>query len=812
MEVFDKAKWIGPAGGPARHPVMTGAFRVTGAAVRAVLHICGLGLFEAYVNGQKAGDEYLAPLCNDYGAYLQAFCYDVTAALRAGENSLCVQLGNGWYKGRFGLEGKSEHYGSRFAVIACLEWTDGDGGPHRLYTDESWRCHLGPVTASGIYDGEDQDYTLPPQEIPLEEIPLDKALLEPRTSLPVRIRRRLPVRQVLRTPSGDTVLDFGQNFAGWVEFRCALPAGARLQLDFGEVLQQGEFYNENYRTARASFTYVSDGKPRLVRPHFTYYGFRYVRVTGWPGPAAAADFQGCVLCSDAPRTGWFSCGNEKIQRLYENAWWGQLSNFIDLPTDCPQRDERLGWTGDAQVFSPTACLNMDCRRFYGKFLRDLRLAQQAAGGAVPDYIPTLGQTGGGGSVWGDAAAILPMQLYDSYADEEALARHYPLMRDWVDWVARQDEARGARYLFDFGFHFGDWLALDGVTPQSMKGGTDDGLIASAYWMHSAQLAARAAHILGKREDDARFTALAGNIRAAVLKEYFTPAGRLAADTQAAYVVCLRFGLYRERQPLLRAFRRRLALDGYAIRCGFVGAPVLCQTLAENGMQDLAYHFLFNEEFPGWLYCVNLGATTIWERWNSLLPDGTCSGTGMNSFNHYSYGSVAEFLYCHAAGLRRGAPGWRRAVFAPLPDARLGWCRAVYESAAGRWESGWRILPDGQLEVCCVVPEGCTAEMRLPGGETLALGPGAFRRVYRPARDYRCLYTAQTLLGDMVRDGRVLAILERNGLFPVLGALKSGDKEAAGWTMEKLADKFFLGLDPDALAKAAGEIAALTAPV
>lgn len=806
MKILENADWIGPAEYSCRHPVLFKDFYLKDGIGSATLHVCGVGLFEAYVNGEKAGNEYLAPQISDYKTEIQVMSYDVTPSIARGDNRLEIMLGNGWYAGRFGLSGKDTTQ-SRLAAIATLAITIENGGTTLICTDNSWKCRRAYIIDSGIYDGEIQDYTVKPETLEIETINNDKTVLVERFSPPVVIKERLVVKEIIRTPKGETVLDFGQNFAGWVEFSCAAIKGAQIKLEFGEVLQNGSFYNENYRSATGGFIYISDGKPRLVRPHFTYFGFRYVRVSGWEGVLNAENFSGCVVYSDIKATGGFSSGHAGLNRLFQNSVWSQKSNYISMPTDCPQRDERLGWTGDAQVFCRTACVHFNCGEFLSGYLRTLRAEQVRMDGGVPCYIPDGGASGVC-AVWGDAATIIPHEIFDAYGDLEMLERHYPMMRDWVDYITRQDIARGEKNLYDFGMQLGDWLALDGQTQQSMKGGTEDAFVASAYYFNSAKLAARAAVLLGKNDDGKRFSDLSEKIKNAMLEEYFTLSGRLAVNTQTAYILSLNFGIYREKEPIFEAFKRRLHLDCYEIKCGFVGAPLLCQTLAENGMEDIAYHILLGESYPGWLHCVNLGATTIWERWNSLLPDGTCSGTGMNSFNHYAFGSIAEFLYTIVAGLKRTEAGWKSAVFEPLPNPCIGHAECRYSSVSGVWESAWKIEADGKLSVRFVVPQGCTAMAILPAGESIALTSGLFEKTYTPSRDFRLPYSKNTLFSDMRNDKRVLEILQKHGLFPAAGAMQSGGREQGTWTLSALRDMFFLNLDPTELEAATQEITSL----
>ncbi|MCD8045339.1 MAG: family 78 glycoside hydrolase catalytic domain [Clostridiales bacterium] len=617
-------------------------------------------------------------------------------------------------------------------------------------------------------------------------------------------------QEILVTPAGETVVDFGQNHAGFMEFTADFPAGTEVTFECAEILQDGNFYHGNYREAESKFTYISDGRRERVRPHFTYFGYRYLRVTGWPRELEKEDLCSKVLCSDLDRIGYLTTGNEKINRLYQNCLWGLRSNFIDMPTDCPQRNERLGWTGDAQIFAPTASWHMDTQAFYRKFLRDLRSEQMRAGGGVPNYIPSKGDFGGATSVWGDAATLIPETLYQFYGDLSDMETYYPLMRDWVEYMRRVDVQTGDERLFRPGFQFGDWLALDGVTEESFKGSTDDDYIGSVYYFRSAQIAAGMAHRLGKTEDEAEYAKLADEIREAVLDEYFTPSGRLSVDTQAAYLVAMQFGLYRDLNKLKEQFLARLKKDCYQIRCGFVGAPLLCVTLAQNGMANLAYDFLFYEGFPGWLYAVNLGATTIWERWNSVLPDGTMHPAGMNSLNHYSYGSVAEFFYEYMAGIRPLAPGFGKVKIAPVPDIRLGHVRCSYDSVSGRYGSEWEIREDGTLWMKVEVPFGCEAEVVLPdcGGENrtmnagdriarngnMILPAGMYEFSYTPTRDYRFPYGPDTRIAQLAGDERAMEIL-REELPVAYGMIVGGDRENTACTFAELANMAFLGLDP-----------------
>lgn len=797
MEEPWQAQWIGTQAEDRFHPLFFHDFSVDQAAVSARLYVTGLGLYEAYLNGEKAGRDLLAPFCNDYNEQVQCQTYDVTELLKSGENRLEILTGNGWYKGRLGYEGGKEIFGDRFQIIAELRVTLADGTERVIGTDESWQYRGSDFEYTDIYDGECLNRLLwQEKDNPAKPVCLmpEKKLAD-RYSLPVIVKDSLPVRQVIHTPAGETVLDMGQNFTGYLEYAADFPAGTRIVLDHGEILQNGNFYNDNYRTAKARMIYVSDGRRETVRAHFTFFGFRYVRVTGWPGVVKPGDFTGRAVYSDLDTAIRFESGNEKLNRLAKNAFWGQRGNFLDMPTDCPQRDERLGWTGDAQVFSPTACFQMDTRAFYRKFLTDLRIDQLKHDGSVANYLPNFGGMPSGASVWGDIATFLPMTLYDYYGDKADLAAQYPLMRDWIDFIFRQDEQNGGRRLWDFGFHFGDWLAQDGVTPQSMKGGTDDFFVASMYYYASARKVERAASILEKKEDAEKYGKLAEAIYAAILREYFSPNGRLCVDTQTAYLLCLNFGVYRSRERVIEGLKKRFRKDCFKIKGGFVGATMMCRVLAENGMEDLAAFFLFQEGFPGWLHCVNLGATTIWERWNSVLDDGAISGTGMNSLNHYSYGSVMEYVFRDLAGIQPVEAGFGRVRFAPQPTWKAGEIACAYDSVRGTYSSSWKINGDGTLSVRFQVPFGCTAQALLPGTEEkVEMSAGIFEKTYRPNIDYRLKYSMSSRLDEMKDDPEAIEIL-RSDLPSAYALIQSDDAEFLTMSLNDLQYLFFRGFNP-----------------
>ena len=533
----------------------------------------------------------------------------------------------------------------------------------------------------------------------------------------MRIMEKIHPVELIHTPAGEQVIDFGQNMTGWVEFTCREPEGTQILLQFGEILQGGNFYNENLRTAKQEYRYTAGGKNACVRPHFTFYGFRYVKVVGI-SKISLDDFTGCVIYSDMEKTGRITTSNPKVNRLFENALWGQKGNFLDVPTDCPQRDERMGWTGDAQVFCTTASYNMYTPAFYRKYLYDMRKEQDTMKGAVPHVVPDIlgqierirkkkdkeaeeiaGSTSHSSCAWADAATVIPWTVYRMYGDKTLLKEQYGNMKAWVDRIRTIDvEKCGGKYLWNTGFHFADWLALDNYHQDSSHGATDPYYVASVYYYYSASLTAKAAEVLGLEKDAEYYQEMADRVKEAIRREYFTSTGRLAVDTQTAMVLALKFDLAPEkfRDRLTADLCAKLVQENMHLRTGFVGTPFLCPVLTECGLVKEAYTLLLNEDYPSWLYEVNMGATTIWERWNSVLPDGSISDTGMNSLNHYSYGSIVEWMYRYMCGtdVQEGGAGFRRFVVKPYVDERFEWVSMEYNSACGKIASSWKKTKQG----------------------------------------------------------------------------------------------------------------------
>lgn len=780
-----QAKWITPQMDPHMQAVVWQDIEIVKPVAKARAYMIGLGLYEFYLNEEKQGEECLLPGFCDYDDWLQYQTYEVRFAM--GKNRIELALGDGWYKGRYGLRKESENYGDRLAALAEFHIWYEDGTEEVFGTDASWKARKSRVTESGIYPGEVYDMTLDVSEtFETEEIELGYERLSPRLSPPITVHERLKPAAVLRTPAGETVLDMGQNMTGWLQFRCGASCtyGKKLHFQFGEILQDGNFYNENLRTAKAEFFYISDGKEREVRQHFTFYGFRFVKIEGWEGEPDPEDFRGLVIHSDMEELGELSTSDPLVNRLIQNAKWGMKGNFLDVPTDCPQRDERYGWTGDAQIFSGTACYFMDTYAFYTKYGRDLYAEQVKLGGSVPDVVPVAGCPGDASTAWADAATVIPWNVYLHYGDKNILRHQYLSMKGWVDYMKREDDADGAKRLWTTGKHYADWLALDGNYPGGVYGATDPHLIASAYYYYSTSIVAKAAGLLEKEEDAKAYEKLAGEIYEAFVKEYFTPSGRLAVDTTTAHVVVLYMGLTPDfaYEKVRKGLLNRLKKNFYHLDTGFVGTPYLCRMLSENGMNDLAYHLLMEKGYPGWLYEVLMGATTVWERWNSVEPDGKISGTEMNSLNHYSYGSIVEWMFRNMAGIipcEEGA-GFKKFRLAPMPNYQIGSADARLRSASGLIRSAWEI--DGKLlKFQFTVPFDTQAEIVLPdavldvireqagqisdirqAGSNVVLhaGAGNYEFCYEPAVPYRKIYSLDSAWTELKENPKTWAVLEK----------------------------------------------------
>ncbi len=714
MEESWSAKWITCNSEQTRHPIFYKDLLIAKKVKNARLYICGLGLYEAYLNGKKIGQELMTPHCNDYNTWLQYQTYDITEMLQK-ESRLEVLLGNGWYKGRFGFSkdlNQKPFFSDTWKLIAELHIIYEDHSEEIIGTDEQWNVRRSKITFSNIYDGEIEDSTL--EELPEESAILYNEKLAPlkeRLSIPVQVQEKLPVKEVLYTPAGETVLDIGQNMAGTFRLNVHEEKGTKIHLQFGEILQNKNFYRDNLRTAKAEYIWISDGKPHTLQPHFTFYGYQYVKIEGVTN-LNKDDFSALAIYSDLPQIGHVNTANKLINQLIQNTIWSQKGNFLDVPTDCPQRDERMGWTGDAQVFCPTASYLTDCFAFYRKYLYDMVQEQKEQDGMVPIIIPSVGNKGCS-SVWGDAICIIPWNLYLFSGDSSILREYYESMKAWLEYIKRVDgKNHGWRRIF----HYGDWLALDGPDgPDGTKGGTDEGFIADVYYRNSALIVSKVAHILQKEDESIYYENLAEKILHGIKDEYFSKTGRCCIDTQTAYILILKYDISEYPQRALEGLKQQLEYSKGKLKTGFVGTPLLCNVLSENGMVDQAYDLLLDENYPGWLYEIKMGATTIWERWNSVLPDGSITPTEMNSLNHYSYGAIVEWIWRCSVGINpiEGTPGFCNIHLRPMPHWGLKYMKAEYASAAGTWKVEWNIVDEKHLKLHFVVPFGCTAEIELP---------------------------------------------------------------------------------------------------
>ncbi len=700
--------------------------------VSARLYITSHGLYQINLNGEKATNELFTPGWTSYHKRLQYQVYDVTGNLTTGKNAIGVILGDGWYRGYFGWEGKKNLYGNKTALLLQLKIKYTDGTTETIISDASWKCSTGAIIKSDIYNGETYDARLEPEgwDKPGFNDKMwkgvivkndDKSILVASEGIPVRITQTIkPVRKII-TPKGEIVFDLGQNIVGWVRFSLKGDAGTSITLKHAEVLDKnGNFYTENLRAARAEDVYIFKGEgTETFEPHFTFHGFRYIKVEGYNGEITINDLEGRVIHSDMRPTGTFECSDSLVNRLQKNIQWGLRGNFLDVPTDCPQRDERMGWTGDAQVFAPTACFNMDAAAFYSKWMKDFT-ADQLSDGSVPWVVPMVVKGGGGtgwsdgygATGWADAAVIIPWTIYRIYGDKRILEMQYESMKAWVEFMRQQ---AGGTYLFKQGFHFGDWLAF--ATTQSDYPGatTDKDLIATAYFYYSTGLLQKIAVIIGKNHDAEDYKLLLQNIKQAFQNEFLTPNGRLSSNTQTAYVLALAFGLIPDNLRAIAAQRLANDVNQFKhITTGFLGTPLICQVLTENGYPELAYTLLFRKEYPSWLYPVTMGATTIWERWDGIKPDGSFQDAGMNSFNHYAYGAVGNWLYSMVAGITADPeiPGYKKTVVKPYISERLTFAKAEYHSIYGKIVSYWERKGD-ILQMHITIPANTSAVFEIP---------------------------------------------------------------------------------------------------
>ncbi len=713
--MFSNAKWIRSPQPAEGCPSFEKAFALAKPIRSATLAITARGVYEANLNGKRIGDFVLAPGWTNYEKRLQVQTYDVTKLLKE-QNTLSIQLAKGWYGlyGSWFTPSYQRVFENREQAVLCeLTLTYTDGTQEIMGSDESFAALTQGYRFCDIYDGMIFDATAP--RAPLGQAILaqnqDKSMLIPQQGETIGMRERLKPLGVITTPKGETVLDFGQNMTGTIAIDLTAKAGEVLSLSFAEILDaDGNFYNLNYRAAKCQYEYTCKEGHQTFMPTLTFYGFRYVRIDATPQNITPDCFTAVVIHSNLRQTGRIITTHPKLQQLFQNVLWGQKSNYLDIPTDCPQRDERLGWTGDAQVFIKAAAYNYDVYRFFEKWLADLQ-SEQMANGAIPPVIPTVMDCLIS-AAWADAVTICPWQLYQTYGKTEILDQTFDAMKRWVDYITNTTTTKG---LWTGGEHYGDWLEL--TAPFGVcKGQTRDDLIATAFYARSTEIIGMVGDVLG--QDVAEYKALYETIKQTFIQTF---EGTYA--TQTEMVLALQFNLTPNPEKVATALAQRIHADGDKIQTGFLGTPYILHVLTQYGHTDLAYTLLLREEYPSWLYPVTMGATTIWEHWDGITPEGKLWPETMNSYNHYAYGAVADWLYEVAAGITPAKAGFGKIHFAPHPTARIDSLGAEFETPHGLARSFWRHNNEGKVIYEITTPVPATAEI---DGKVYDLQPGSYR--------------------------------------------------------------------------------------
>lgn len=708
----------------------------------AVVHASSLGTFELLLDGELVGDDVLSPGWSAYESRLRYRTYDITAKLSR-RFVLGARLGNGWFRGRLGWTDDRALYGDRRALIAQLEIRYKDGSTQTVVTDDGWSAGPSEILADDLYDGQTIDARLrdeawatygsePNGWGPVDIVAYDTRRLEPYIGPPVRRQQTLEPVKTWTSPAGRTLVDFGQNIVGWVRVTVTGPPGRQVVVRHAEVLENGELGTRPLRSAQATDRYLLSGGPDVFEPTFTFHGFRYIEIEGWPGRLDPAALEAVVVHSDLNRTGWFACSDPLLNQLHDNVVWGMRGNFLDVPTDCPQRDERMGWTGDLAVFAPAAAFLFDVDDFLRDWLRDLAVEQQAADGRVPYVVPDILKylpdandfATESTAIWGDAAVWVPWALWQSYGDLRILHEQYTSM---AAHVRRVESLLSPSGLWDAGFQFGDWLDPLAPVADPFRARADPGVIATACAFRTARIMAEAASLTGHHEDAGTFTALAERLRRAFTAHYVAADGVIHSDAQAVYTVAIVFGLLDDR--LTASAGDRLAQlveeNGFHIGTGFAGTAYITEALATTGYLDTAYRLLLQQESPSWLYPVTMGATTVWERWDSMLPDGSINPGGMTSFNHYALGAVADWMHRTVGGIAPLEPGYRRIHIAPRPGGGLTWAHTTLETPHGRVEVRWD-LQETTLRVRATLPPGVSGVVDLPGAPLAEIDAGTLR--------------------------------------------------------------------------------------
>ena len=731
-----KAKWIEMESDTNRYspsPHFRKEFVVSKTVARAMVYVTSHGLYELHLNGAKVGDLVLTPGWTTYGKRLQYQVYDVTAMITKGNNAVGAVLGDGWYRGTLAWGNNWAIYGKKLGLLMQMKITYTDGSEDLVITDETWKCsNDGAIRMNDLYNGEIYDATrkLTGWNLPGYDEKSWINVITASYNIPLVGEESVPVRKIneikpvkiFKTPGGSLVADMGQNMVGWIRIKVSGPKGSVIKIRHAEVLDKyGEFYTENLRAAKCELLYTLAGTgEEIYEPRFTFMGFRYIEVTGFPGTLTADNITGIVIHSDMELTGSYESSSALLNQLQHNIQWGQKGNFVDVPTDCPQRDERLGWTGDAQAFSRTAAFNFNVASFFTKWLKDVTLDQKP-GGEVPDVIPDVlnrqdAKSAQPSAGWGDAAVIVPWTMYTVYGDRRLLEQQYPGMRAWVEYIKKR---AGDSYIWKGGSKYGDWLFYHPPVNNHPEpdGHTDHDFIATAFYAYSSKLLSDAARELGKADDEKYYEELFYKIKEVFLHEYVTPAGRVGTNSQTSYVLALMFDLLPEElkeksaQFLVNDIRSRRN----HLSTGFLGTPYLCHILTQSGHNNVAYDLLLQETYPSWLYPVKMGATTIWERWDGQKPDSTFQDAGMNSFNHYAYGAIGDWMYRISAGIEARSPGYKEILIQPHFTDRLSYSRASFESPYGTIASGWE-RKEGKITVRVRLPANTSALILLPADD------------------------------------------------------------------------------------------------
>ncbi len=759
-----KADWITHGFEDELEPcaVFSKKFSLKGEVEKVRVYASALGIYEFMLNGQPASDIHFAPGWTSYQKTSQYQAYDVTSLIKE-ENEIAFTVGNGWYKGILGFFNQGNHYGKRTALIAQIVITYKDGTQETIVTDDSWLSTTGAHRYSEIYHGEVIDYTQTENEVLSAKVyEYAKEVLVAQQSEPVRITERRAGEKLIMTPKGEVVIDFGQNLTGVVEVTLKKERGTKIVIRHAEALDEnGNFYTVNLRTAKATDTFICSGEVDTFRPMFTYHGFRYIQVEGLGEDIKPEDFVACVIHTDLKKTGSFTCSHEAVNRLMQNIDWGLRDNFLDIPTDCPQRDERLGYTGDAQIFLSTAACCRDVYLFFRKWLQDFKY-EQSLGNGLPTTVPNILGPGGGIAIWHDAATIIPWTLYQNYGDRSILEEQFDSM---VACVEYSKGLTGEDGLIKCGQQLGDWVSMDVPRGPMLKrteevwnleliekmGATDPYYVANVYYAYSAKLVADAAAVLGKTEEEAKYRKLYDEIVQCIRNEYITQNGRVLSDTQTACILALHFDMIEEkhRGKVLDSLLNNLQQHKNHLTTGFAGTPFLCPTLSENGMHDVAGSVFLKDDCPSWLYHVKMGATTMWELWDGINPDGSFNKFEMNSLNHYSYGSIGGWVYHNLLGLSMLEPGYKKSKIAPRMIKGIPTMKGGIETVYGMLACEITCM-DHKYVVDIEIPENTTAVVSLPDREEETLGSGKYHFEYATESSFvKERYDMDTRFGDLL---------------------------------------------------------------